>query len=140
MGKVKGLPIDNKNIQLEMHRITHSHFKKEKMIDKIFENNGFWIGFLAGILKIMQDLRNAKFRWLIAITDLSASTIVGYSVYVWASESNQLANWQVIGLTIMFSLNAFVVIKIITEPTVVRNIIQSWFKIDLENNNNKQNK
>jgi len=123
-----------------MHRIAHSHFKKEKMIDKIFENNGFWIGFLAGVLKIMQDLRNAKFRWLIAITDLSASTIVGYSVYAWASESNQLANWQVIGLTIMFSLNAFLVIKIITEPTVVRNIIQSWFKIDLENNNNKQNK
>ncbi len=111
------------------------------MINKImsiFENNGFWIGFFAGVLKIMQDVRASRFKWIIAITDLSAATIVGYSVYQWASESNRLASWQVVGLTVMFSLNAFLVIKIITEPSLVKKIIQSWFKVDLNDNNNEK--
>ncbi len=100
-------------------------------IISIIKTKGFLIGFFSALMKVMQDVRGATFKWVIALTDLIAGTSVGYSVYQWSSESEQLANWQIYGLTIMFSLNAFLVVKIVTEPKIVQQLIKSWFKIDV---------
>ncbi len=93
-------------------------------------SKGTLIGLIAGFLKVMQDIREGRFKWVIATTDITASSIVGYSIYSWASESQTLASWQIIGLTVMFSLNAFLVIKIITEPDLIKQLLRGWFKLD----------
>ena len=98
----------------------------------LITSQGFLIGFFSGLLKMMQDIRNGNFKWFIAITDITASSVVGYSIFEWSSESKSLADWQVIGLTIMLSLNAFFVVKIITNPNLIKKLLSSWFKINLK--------
>ena len=75
------------------------------------ESKGFLIGFFSGLIKILQDVRMHTFKWYIALTDVFASTIVGYSVYSWSSESDSLEKWQVISMTVMLSLNAFFLLR-----------------------------
>ena len=98
----------------------------------LVESQGFLIGFFCGLLKIMQDIRNNNFKLLIVITDISASSVVGYSIHQWASESDKLSNWQVVVLTIILSLNAFFVVKIITSPKLIKGLLATWFKVDLK--------
>lgn len=89
---------------------------------------GVVIGVVAGILKIMQDVRVKSFKWHIAITDLFASSVVGYSVYEWASEAKSLHEWQIIMITVILSLNAFLVVKILTDPKMITLLIRGWLK------------
>lgn len=91
---------------------------------------GLAIGLFAGILKIMQDIRIKSFRWHIALTDLFASGVVGYSIYEWASEAKSLHEWQVILITVILSLNAFLVVKILTDPKMITMLIKNWLKVN----------
>ena len=102
------------------------------LIISLLEDKGFTIGFFAGLLKILQDVRLKAFIWYVALTDIVASSIIGYSVYSWASESSSLKEWQVITLTVMLSLNAFFVIKLVTSPKVINMLIKTWFKVDVK--------
>ncbi len=103
-----------------------------KILYAILMSKGTAIGLFSGLLKLMQDIRNGVFKWYIALTDIVASTVVGYSVYEWAGESQRLDKWQVIILTIMLSLNAFVVVKILTNPKVVTALFKTVTKIDVD--------
>lgn len=98
---------------------------------KVIETKGFIIGFFAGLLKVMQNIRAGTFRWVIALTDMAASIIAGYCVYEWASDSKALDEWQVIFLTLVIALNTFIVVRLFTDPEMFRNLIKSWFKVDI---------
>ena len=115
------------------------------MLDTIksaIESKGFLIGLFMGLLKTFQDIRaeysnNPKFsikdvKWFIVFTDLFASTFVGYTVYEWSSESDILSSLQVTGLTIFLSINSFIVIKVITDPKLVKKLIGGWIKSKTE--------
>lgn len=100
---------------------------------KIMETKGFIIGFFSGLLKVMQNIRSGTFKWMIAITDMVAAIIAGYSVYQWASDSEVLDEWQVVFLTIVIALNTFIVVRLFTDPVMFRRMIKSWFKVDIGN-------
>lgn len=91
---------------------------------------GLIIGIFAGLLKIMQDMRTRTFKWYIALTDLFASMVVGYSIYEWASEAKSLHEWQKIMITVILSLNAFLVVKILTDPKMITLLIRNWIKVN----------
>ena len=94
-------------------------------------SKGTLIGLFSGILKVMQDIRTKTFKWYLALTDIFGSTIVGYTMYEWASESETLKNWQIILITVIFSLNAFVFIGVLTNPKVLGILVKKYTKIDI---------
>lgn len=102
-----------------------------KILYTILMSKGTMIGLFSGILKAMQDLRTKSFKWYIAVTDIFAATVVGYTVYEWAGESENLAEWQIILLTVILSLNAFLVVGFLTNPKVVALIFKSIIKINI---------
>ena len=100
-----------------------------KAILIFFLSKGTYLGFISGLFKVMLDVRENKFKWKIALSDLIGSTAMGYTVYAWAGESETLQAWQVYFITVFMSINAFVVIKIITEPDLVKKLFRTYFKI-----------
>lgn len=97
----------------------------EKII-VILSSKGTLIGFFAGIVKIMQSIRLGTFKWLIAMTDLVAGALVGYTTWELAMGVETLSSWQQYVLTIFASLNAFIIIGIITDKEFVKNKIEEW--------------
>lgn len=101
------------------------------IIDKllaILESKGALIGFFGGLLKVMQDARLGLFKWVKATTELIASTGVGVIMFEWINESSSLSGWKVNFLTLLFSLNAFLLVKVFTDPEVLKAIIGTWIK------------
>lgn len=98
----------------------------EEILAAMF-SKGTLIGFLAGVLRILVAIRAGRFVWLIALTDIVGSTLVGNITYEWVSYSG-LENWQVLFITCFSSLNAFVILSIITDPKLVNALFSRWIE------------
>ena len=46
------------------------------IIEMLIGDKGFMIGFLSGLMKVMQDIRMKSFVWYVALTDVFASSVV----------------------------------------------------------------
>ncbi len=84
---------------------------------QLIYNKGVIIGFLAGFTKGVYHMRAGSFIWYAVLGDIVLATLTGYTVYEFANESKILASWQVYLLTLMLSLNAFLVVGLLLDPT-----------------------
>lgn len=98
----------------------------EKLVALLFAKKGLVLGFGIGLMKVLKDIRDGKFKWKTAITDLMGSIIIGYSAYQIVSLTD-MTEVMKISWTIFSSANAFVVMAILTDQKVFREIINKYF-------------
>ena len=93
---------------------------------------GTVIGFITALSKLLNDIRTKNFQWRVFITDLLATPLMGYIAYELVKNIDSISDWQKIVFTIFMSLNTFVVLKLATNPNLVKAMIGSWLKVDKE--------
>ena len=112
-----------------------------EFLENAITSKGFWISLLATIMKIVLSIRQQKFHWFIALSDFLFGTLAGYSTYEWASESASLSHFQIIVLTLLSSLNAFLIVMLITDPKIIKVLLNRYLRtnFDIKKNEKKTN-
>lgn len=93
---------------------------------------GTVIGFITAISKLLNDIRTNNFEWRVFLTDLFATPLMGYIAFELVKDIDSISHWQKVVFTIFMSLNTFVVLKLATNPNLVKAMIGSWLKVDKE--------
>jgi len=86
-------------------------------------NKGFVIGLISALLKGATELKNGKFLVTIFAADLVMSCLVGYSMWELMRPSS-LSLWSKYLLTLLISLNGFVVVAILTNYKYIALLIR----------------
>ena len=100
----------------------------------ILTHKGLLIGLGLGLFKVMQAMRSGKFKWTVAATDMLGSMIMGYGSWEMAITA-ELSMPVVVAVTVMLSLNAFLVVHIFTNPAVFKALVKTFTKVDVDKDN-----
>ena len=94
-------------------------------------HTGVLIGGLVGTMKVLKDVYDRHFNFLMASTELVTSVLMGYGSYEMgvAAELSTPILWCVTALT---SANAFVTINIMGNPKLLKEVIKNFTKIDID--------
>ena len=99
----------------------------------ILTQKGFIIGVLSAISKSALAIRKGDFSFVMFITDLIFTPIVGHAIWKIAMDSH-IPEWQALILTIVISINTFLLIALLTSPKAFKVLlinVAAVFKIDI---------
>lgn len=99
----------------------------EKLLAVALTKHGAFYGLLVGIMKVLKDMRDGKYRTVTALTDIVGSCIVGYVSYEVASLTD-IGEYFKVMWTLFMSANAFLVIAFATDKTLFNAVIDKYLK------------
>ena len=105
-------------------------FRMMVELQSLIAHKGLLIGLFLGVFKVMQSMRSGNVKVIFLVTDIIGSTLMGYGAWEMGLEAD-LARPVLIAVTIIMSLNAFIIIPLATNPMVLRAFVKAFTKVDI---------
>ena len=97
----------------------------EKVVAVLAIKKGLWIGFFAGILKVMTCINAGKFKPIKAVINIISATIMGYMMWELAMLI-QVSLFVAVVATVISSFNAFLTIEAVQDPKIFKLILKKY--------------